>query len=236
MEKVDTTWITLVEFTSRFCWNGVLFNIGTPHAVQILMKRNMSSDGPTVQDDKPLVLVVDDEHAMRQLVTDTLSAGGFSCVTAASVGEAITALNNGRFKLMVLDWGLDRCGSEVLRGAKKLYPQMPVLVMSGQNCDVLTDAILEEADAFLPKPFSCIVLNKQVAQLIKRDTFLPARPEDILPLKEVKRVYIQHVVALLNNNASLAAEKLQIHRQTVSAALARPDAPAGDSPGVQRTN
>jgi DNA-binding NtrC family response regulator len=236
MEKVDTTWITLVEFTSRFCWNGVLFNIGTPHAVQILMKRNMSSDGPTVQDDKPLVLVVDDDQDTRQVVASTLSGGGCSCVMAGSVGEAITALNNGRFKLMVLDWGLDRCGSEVLRVAKKLYPQMPILVMSGLPFDVGADAIMEEADAFLPKPFSCIVLNKQVAQLIKRDTFLPARPEDILPLKEVKHVYIQHVVALLNNNASLAAEKLQIHRQTVSAALEKADASANDSPGVQRTN
>jgi DNA-binding NtrC family response regulator len=200
------------------------------------MKSNMSNNAPAVQNDKPLVLVVDDEHAMRQLVTDTLSARGCSCITVDSVGEAITALNNGRFKLMVLDWSLDRCGREVLRVAKMLYPQMPVLVMSGQLFDVHTEAIMEHADAFLPKPFNGIVLNEQVAQLINRDTFLPTRVEDILPLEEVKRVYIQHVVALLNNNASLAAEKLQIHRQTVSAALEKPDAPADDSPGIKRTN
>jgi len=113
---------------------------------------------------------------------------------------------------------------------------MPVLVMSGMPFDVRTDAIMEEADAFLLKPFSCIVLNKQVARLIERDTFLPKRPEDILPLEEVKRVYIQHVVALLNNNASLAAEKLQIHRQTVSAALQQTDANTDGSPGIKRTN
>ena len=200
------------------------------------MKITMNSNAPAAQTDKPIILVVDDEPDTRQIITTTLTEGGFSCATASSVGEAITALSNDRFKLMVLDWGLDRCGREVLREAKRLYPQMPVLVMSGMPFEVRTDAIMEEADAFLSKPFSCMVLNKQVAQLIERDTFLPKRPEDILPLEEVKRVYIQHVVALLNNNASLAAEKLQIHRQTVSAALQQTDANTDGSPGIKRTN
>jgi DNA-binding response OmpR family regulator len=214
----------------------VYFNIGTPHAIHNLMKRNMNGNAPAPQNDKPLVLVVEDDDDTRQILTGSLSAGGFSCVTAASVAEAIAALNNSNIKLTVLDWGLDRCGSEVLRVAKRLYPQMPVLVMSGQPFDVRTDALMEEADAFLPKPFSCLVLNKQAAQLIGRDTFLPKRPEDILPLKEVKRLYIQRVVALLDNNTSLAAEKLQIHRQTVSAALQQTDANTDGSPGIKTTN
>jgi DNA-binding NtrC family response regulator len=196
----------------------------------------MNSNAPAAQTDKPMILVVDDEPDTRQLITATLTGRGFSCATATSVGEAITALSNDRFKVMVLDWGLDRCGSEVLRVAKSLYPQMQVLVMSGMPFDVRTDAFMEEADAFLSKPFSLTVLGMQVAQLNARDTFLPKRPEDILPLEEVKRVYIQRVVALLNNNASLAAEKLQIHRQTVSAALQQTDTNADGSPGIKRTN
>jgi DNA-binding NtrC family response regulator len=225
-----------VEISSQCCCNGVFFNIGTPHAIPNLMKSTMNSNAPAAQIDKPLILVVDDEPDTRQIIVGALTGGGFSCATATSVGEAISALNNDRFKLMVLDWGLDRCGSEVLHLAKRLYPQMPVLVMSGLPFDVRTDAIMEEADAFLPKPFSNIVLNKQAAQLIARDTFLPKRPEDILPLEEVKRVYIQHVVALLDNNASLAAEKLHIHRQTVSAALQQTDANTDGPPGIKRTN
>jgi len=234
--KVDTGLPALVTFSSQFCGKDVFFIIGTPPAIRHYMKSSMNSNAPAVQHDKPLVLLVDDEHAIRQALTATLAVGGFSCITAASVGEAIAALNRDRFKLMVLDWGLDQCGSEVLRVAKKLYPQMPVLVMSGLPFDVRTDALMEEADAFQPKPFSGVVMNKQVARLINRDTFLPARPEDILSLEEVKRVYIQHVVALLNNNASLAAERLQIHRQTVSAALQRPEAQAEDSPDIGTDN
>ena len=235
--KLDTTWCALMEISSQCCCNGVFFNIGTSHATPNLMKRTMNSNAPAAQTDKPMILVVDDEPDTRQLITTTLTGGGFSCATATSVGEAITALNNDRFKLMVLDWRLnDGCGSEVLREAKRLYPQMLVLVMSGQDFDVCTDALMQEADLFLPKPFSLTVLKKQVAQLIARDNFLPKRPEDILPLEEVKRVYIQRAVALLDNNASRAAKKLQIYRQTVSAALQQTDANTDGSPGIKTTD
>jgi DNA-binding response OmpR family regulator len=73
------------------------------------MKKNMDSNLPALQNDKPSVLVVEDEEDVRQTITDTLSIGGFSCVSpAASVGEAITALKNDGIKLMVLDCELDR--------------------------------------------------------------------------------------------------------------------------------
>jgi ActR/RegA family two-component response regulator len=103
---------------------------------------------------------------------------------------------------------------------------MPVIVMSGRPYDVRTDAIVGQADAFLAKPFSATVLKSQVGQLLERaegvrNAFLPEKPEGIRPLCEIKELYIRHVVQLLNDNISLAATKLGIHRQTVAAALRR---------------
>jgi DNA-binding NtrC family response regulator len=169
-------------------------------------------------------LVVDDEDDVRQLVLSALEFDGWSCISAASVAEAITALKNHRVALTVLDWGLDRCGVEVLHESKAQYPHMPVIVMSGRPYDVRTDAIVGQADAFLEKPFSATVLKSQVSQLLKRaesarNAFLPEKLEAIRPLCEIKELYIRHVVQLLNDNVSLAATKLGIHRQTVAAAL-----------------
>jgi hypothetical protein len=48
---------------------------------------------------------------------------------------------------------------------------------------------------------------------------LPQREEDILLLDEVKYRYIRHVVQLVGNNISVAAQKLGVHRQTISAAM-----------------
>lgn len=175
---------------------------------------------------KPLILVVEDEEDVQRLVLDALGAVGLSCITAGSVGEALAALGSQQVALTLLDWGLDRCGSEVLQEANLHYPEMPVIVMSGRPYDVRTDAIVGRADAFLEKPFSATVLAHQVVQLLKRAeqaaaALLPAKADDIRPLDEVKELYIRHVVRLLNDNFSMAAERLGIHRQTVSAAFRR---------------
>jgi DNA-binding NtrC family response regulator len=181
--------------------------------------RNVSPGTPS-----PRVLVVDDHDETREFMAITLKNEGFSCVTAASVGEALNILAKEEFTAMVLDWGLDRSGAEVLRVAKEMCPSMPVVVVSGMPFDVRTDAVVKKADAFLDKPFSGMVLISQVKQLVERVRLsasipLPQRPEDILPLQQVQALYIRHVVSLLEGNKSRAADALGIHRQTVSAAL-----------------
>ena len=86
--------------------------------------------------------------------------------------------------------------------------------------------MLFRSDAFLAKPFSATVLKHQVLRMLRHaedsaQAMLPKNPEYIRPLSEIKELYIRHVVGLLNDNISLAADKLGIHRQTVSAALKR---------------
>ena len=173
---------------------------------------------------RPAVLVVDDESDMRDFMTTGLDREGISCVPAGSVEEAIHALQIHVVTAMVLDWGLDRSGAEVLQVAKQLYPAMPVVAISGMPFEVRTDAVLNKADAFLSKPFSAAVLAGQIKQLIERTRrapaiSLPLKPEEIIPLEEVQSKYIRHVVELLGGNKSKAAEALGIHRHTVSNAL-----------------
>jgi DNA-binding response OmpR family regulator len=188
-----------------------------------------------------LVLAVDDDKDMRTLLQDCLSAEGISCITAASVEEAILALKNNQVTLTLLDWGLrgalDASGSEVLRFCKEQFPSMPVLVMSGQTMDVRTDAVVKRADGFLQKPFGGTVVTSQISEWLRRidatpRTFLPRREEDILSLDQFKRLYIRHVVQLLGGNISLAAARLKIHRHTIAAALKDDSAADSEKPGA----
>ncbi len=181
--------------------------------------------GPSQKRQEPLVLVVEDDLETQGFITGALNGEGMSCIRASSVGEALEALQQEKVTATVLDWGLDRSGSEVLTVAKELYPAMPVLAVSGMPFEVRTDAVVNKADAFLEKPFSATVLVSQVKQLIERVRQrpaipLPQRPEDILSLEQIQTTYIQHAVELLGGNKTRAAEALGIHRQTVSAALA----------------
>lgn len=179
------------------------------------------------------VLVVDDEEGIRQLIGDVLDREGIPCVLAGSVEEALEALGNHRISLTLLDWGLrggmDTSGAIVLEYCKERFPLLPVIVMSGMPIDVRTDATTKQADGFLAKPFNATLIVAHVNQWLNRikctsKCALPQRGEDIVPLNKLESRYIRHVVQLLNDDVSLAAAKLGVSPQIVSAALEDEDA------------
>jgi DNA-binding NtrC family response regulator len=195
-------------------------------ALSLQRKRLMI--GTLLQRNDAPVLVVDDDEGIRQFLGGVLDREGFRCILAASVEEAIEALNNHRISLTLLDWGLrggmDTSGAEVLAYCKERFPMLPVIVMSGMPIDVRTDATTKQADGFLAKPFSATLIVAHVNQWLNRvnrttKASLPERQEDIVPLNRLEGRYIRHVAQLLNNDLSLAAEKLGVSHQAVEAAL-----------------
>lgn len=179
------------------------------------------------------ILIVEDDQVYLDLLTGVLNVD-FAVIPARSSAEACNLLADGRFSLVLLDWNLskhrgsveeDPTGSGVLKRCREIDPHLPVVVMSGLlSVDVRHDAILNEADSFLQKPFSLTLLARHVSRWIERteaaDKDFRLRNEaDILPLKEIQRKYVHRVVEMLGGNVSCAAEKLNVHRNTVSSIL-----------------
>ena len=187
----------------------------------------MNVKQPTTDSGKR-VLVVDADQDFRRYMTDCLEAEGLSCITASSAAEALEALERNKVSALLVDWFLDRVATEVVRTARSVDAAMPIIVISGKTYNVKMDALLADADEFLEKTVGGSAVAKRVKRWIGRlqaapDVFLPKREEDILLLDEVKYRYIRHVVQLVGNNISVAAAKLGVHRQTVSAAMATDD-------------
>jgi DNA-binding response OmpR family regulator len=178
------------------------------------------------------VLVVDSDQDFRRYIIDCIEAEGISCITATSVSEALEALARNRVSVLLVDWFLDHVATEVVRRARSTSALMPIIVMSGKPYNVKLDALLADADEFLEKTLGGSALANRVKRWMGRleaapDVFLPRREQDILLLDEVKYRYIRHVVQLVGDNISLAAQKLGVHRQTISAAMATDDVGEG---------
>lgn len=183
----------------------------------------------SIKDSKPnaakRVLVVDGDQDFRRYITDCLQAEGISCITASSVSEALEALEANKISVLLVDWFLDHVAIEVVRKARSSSDRMPILVMSGKSYNVKMDVLMADADEFLEKTLGGSVLANRVKRWVGRlqaapDVFLPLNEQDVLLLDEVKYRYIRHVVQLMGNNISLAAQKLGVHRQTIYAAMA----------------
>ena len=103
------------------------------------------------------ILVVEDDDAIREMLSRALTRTGFTVDVASGVGEAIVSLDDGALHhdLIVLDLDLpDQHGSAVFRALRTRHRAIPVIIISG-TADI-EDAIhafrLGAAD-FVRKPF-----------------------------------------------------------------------------------
>ena len=119
------------------------------------------------------ILVVDDEHDIRELVSGVLEDEGYSTRTAAGSNEALAALAERRPSLVLLDvWlqGSKLDGLQVLEEIKRRDPTLPVLMISGHgNLDTAVAAIRQGAVDFIEKPFEAGKLLHLVARATETD-------------------------------------------------------------------
>ena len=73
------------------------------------------------------LLVVDDDPELLRFLLDDLQAEGWSCTGMLNGQEALMHLRQGRFDLVVLDWGLpDFAGTEICQRLRRTSARSPV--------------------------------------------------------------------------------------------------------------
>jgi heterodisulfide reductase subunit A len=116
------------------------------------------------------ILVVDDEMVVRDSLKEWLEDEGFQGETAESGSQALEKLSAGSFQLMLLDIkmpGMD--GVEVLRRAKEMRPDLPVVMMTAYaTVETAVEAMKIGAMDYLMKPFNPDSLVPMVVQLFQK--------------------------------------------------------------------
>jgi DNA-binding NtrC family response regulator len=108
------------------------------------------------------VLVVDDTEAVRDAVTETLTAFGIQAGSVIS-GRAALKLCAGScpFDVILADVVMgDIDGVQLAETLRKAYPGLPVVLMTGR--DSLVDGIVEAGVVPLLKPFGALQLMRVI--------------------------------------------------------------------------
>ena len=118
------------------------------------------------------ILVVDDEHGIRDLLSEILNDEGHTVELAENAAQARAARQQSRPDLVLLDiWMPDTDGVTLLkewRGTGLLT--MPVIMMSGHaTIDTAVEATRIGAQSFLEKPITLQKLLKAVDHALLRD-------------------------------------------------------------------
>jgi DNA-binding NtrC family response regulator len=101
------------------------------------------------------ILVVDDQDMMRDSLAATLVREGHEVIAATDGAAAVSRLNGGRFDLMITDLKMPKMtGIELLAEAKKLRPEMPVVLMTAfATVSTAVEAMKLGAYDYIQKPF-----------------------------------------------------------------------------------
>jgi putative nucleotidyltransferase with HDIG domain len=116
------------------------------------------------------ILVVDDEEAIREIVSSMLTTAGYTCQQACSGMEALAVLNSGEeFELMLSDLMMAELdGIGLLERTKEKFPDMPVVMVTAvHDISVALAAIRNGAYDYLLKPFEREQLMNTVGRALE---------------------------------------------------------------------
>ena len=127
------------------------------------------------------ILVVEDDPAVRNLVTTALDLRDYHVETADSGDTAIMAAASGNPDLVLLDLGLpDMDGVKVLEKLRS-WSTAPVIVISARTEDADKIGALDAgADDYLTKPFSLMELTSRCRALLRRGGMSRRAADDVL--------------------------------------------------------
>src|ERR1700733_1123253 len=109
-----------------------------------------------MKQEKPSILIVEDEPKMRRVLELQLADEGFHARTAGDAETGLQLLGKEPFDLIATDFKLPgMSGLEFLQAVKRIDAQMPVVIMTAfGTVESAVDAMKAGASDYVLKPFS----------------------------------------------------------------------------------
>jgi DNA-binding response OmpR family regulator len=122
--------------------------------------------------ERPTVLVVDDEEDLRDIMRRMLERRGFATLVAGDSDQALAVCREhpGVIDVLVTDLGLPGVsGGDLARNASGLRPEMGVVYISGLPKDIAVTKGLIGADSLLvKKPFTSDLLLEALRSILEQ--------------------------------------------------------------------
>ena len=115
------------------------------------------------------ILIVEDEKEIREGVSEYLSEVGYNVISAEDGIQAIELFKNSKIDLVILDIMLPKANGFVVLNKIRQESNVPVIMLTAMSDDYTQIMSFdEEADDYITKPFSIIVLHKRIEALLRR--------------------------------------------------------------------
>jgi len=149
---------------------GTTFKLYFPRASEPLSDIPGGDAAPTRRSGGEIILVVEDEKAVRELTVRILQQLGYTILTASSGAEALEVSKNhaGHIDLLLTDVVMpNMSGRQLADHLQESRPKTKILFLSGYTENtVVHHGVLDAGVDFLPKPFSREILSKKLREVL----------------------------------------------------------------------
>jgi len=171
--------------------------------------------------DKPNLLIVDDDIVFCDVLAKAMKKRGFDVVTAHTIDSALTLAESMTPEFAVIDLKLENeSGLVLVEKFKDIDPETRIVVLTGYaSIATAVEAIKLGATHYLAKPVDA----DNIMAAFERVTGDAQTPISVNPIS-VERLeweYINRILAENDNNVSVTARVLNMHRRTLQRKLSK---------------
>jgi two-component system response regulator RegA len=173
------------------------------------------------RDDRPLLLLVDDDTTFRAVLTEAFEKRGYAVRAARDVQSGLSAAMDDAPEYAVIDLKMPGpSGLELVQKLKQLDENTRIVVLTGYaSIATAVEAIKLGATHYLAKPADA----DEILAALHRTGGDPGLPVGTRPLSvaRLEWEHIQKVLSECNGNISETARRLGMHRRTLQRKLAK---------------
>jgi len=162
-------------------------------------------------DNKPYILVVEDDRPIRNFITASLKAQGFNYIETDKGNEAIALSMSYNPDLIILDLGLpDIDGIEVVSKVRE-WSKIPIIIVSArENERQKIEALDKGADDYLTKPFGIGELLARIRVSLRHRTTNQTENMDTFKVKDLIVDFDKRKVIINNEEMHLTPIEYKI--------------------------
>lgn len=140
-------------------------------------------------ENKPFILVVEDDKPIRNFICISLEAQGYRCMDTQSGRTAVSLVSSHNPDIIVIDLGLpDMDGIEVIETIRPITKAAVIVVTARGHEREKVDALDRGADDYLTKPFSLpeLLARIRVALRHSKQVGLPAHEQPLFTIGDLR--------------------------------------------------
>ena len=158
------------------------------------------------------ILVVDDESAIRDMVSVALEVAGFNYLQAENARVAHALIIDEQPDLVLLDWMMpETSGLELLRRLRRdeLTAKLPIIMLTAKTEESnLIQGLDSGADDYIAKPFSPRELIARIKAQLRRSS--PGLPEEPITVDQLTFDPISHHVSIAGQALSMGPTEFRL--------------------------